>query len=226
MKYIISILLIYITISTSGLCQGNELIMDLGVSGDFYNDFSKKKDNVIGNPFIFDDLNKGTLILKNGSTFKNIVFNINLEENMLYVMSENSSEQIIIDNKRIESVRLNDETERIFSLMEVEGKVKFIENLYSDGLQKLIVDHNKKFLRANNTSTSGYEQVQKDSYTYSKKTYYITGKEINEIKNKKTVNSIIIGNSKDLQSFVKKHNLNLNDNTDIIKILKYKKDLL
>jgi len=87
----------------------------------------------------------------------------------------------------------------------------------------LIVDY-RKYLSEPNSAKSGYTSISNDKKYKKNIIYYILNKENKYVKTKLTKRSVLKklkGNKKGLKSFIRKNNLKMNNEKDIVMLLNY-----
>lgn len=225
MKKIIILSVFALLFGHSGFSQvvgtGGQAILEGADNTGMYVGLQPKSDGVKGTPFIFEDLIKGKLLLKNGKVYEDIAFNIHPEKSEIFV--EISKKMIVPETSSVDRVIAKD-GERIFAPVKLAKKLEIGEILYEgEDNERFMVLHGKRLQKAD--IGGGYNSgPQFDEFLSTKKFVWVKGTESLEISsNNKGLKILNEKKLKELKSFVKTNNLDLYEPEDMAKVFKHAK---
>ena len=189
---------------------------------------SKKKagSEISGSVYMSDKLNPKSLIMAgDGKKYSVPFLRFNLMENRFDAkMTETNSledngEYFVFDNKTIDHVIINN---RKFVKINDKSfeKPQFMELLYEAKEFKFLKSFSAKIQSARVDALTK-QQVGTDMIVHSSK-YYIEGEELKKIKLKKKYIHAVFGDKKsEMIAFIKKNNLSLSKEKDLVEIFKF-----
>lgn len=218
MKFFITILvaILSFTVFAQSDPHNIHLFQNIGDSRNLYYGLQPKSSGILGSPFIFDDMLKGDIVMKNGKHVQGIYINIFPEKAEIFIKGEEDEDAkvVVLDNKLINQVIYPD-TERTFSPMKVGGVNKIAEIIINNEREKLIALHEKKFIKAQ--VGGAYNPGPKyDSYEHIIRYFIISGESQKEIvKGKSGLKTLDADSWKTLMQFVKDNKLDMENTRDM-----------
>jgi hypothetical protein len=180
--------------------------------------------NVKGTPLLFEDFHTGILYYNNKTYLENINLNYNCFTDELLFFNENQT--YIADTRDIDYFAIEGDEEnqvllfkQVFLLSE-KGRI-FIQVLYQ-GKSTLFKRYRKQYLEADFYKPYGQGRQVDEYNDFSE--YYITldGNQISLLKPKKSsVLEIFSDKSDQMGSFIKKEKIDLKDEADLTRLVKY-----
>ena len=230
-KFKILILLLLSSLSHSLIAQtavgnneGKQTLMDLRDNQGTYVGLQPKSEGVIGTPFLFEDMVKADIYLKNGKQHEDVMLNIYPEKSEFFVQLPNKH-VVSPELNTIEKVILKDGN-KVYKPMQVNGKLEVVQVLFEDEEEKFIAHKYKKFQKA---TVGGAYNTTSNFDTYKDVVYYYRVKDgtLEEIKQNNSGLKTLAGNDwKKARSFVKDNNINWAEPSNALQLYLFTKNEL
>ncbi|MBN1187483.1 MAG: hypothetical protein JXB49_34725 [Bacteroidales bacterium] len=231
-NYITGIVFLQLSLNLfgQGLPLSGEMYPELnyyGLSGDvFYNDYL----NVKGSAFLYNDWQKGDLILKNGDVLTNINLKFDLYANNLIVYHDLLHYQVLLDEGNVKGFTLRSASgEKYFIARENKG-IKTKYETTDDIIMQVLAEGEVSLYKLE------YRKMQKQSKSNEKTTaeflnrkeyhFFIKGQDYNVKWKKKLLLGYYSDYKSDINFYVRHHHLRLRKENDLVELVQYLNSLV
>lgn len=204
--------------------DGRQTFMDMKDNQGTYVGLQPKSEGVKGTPFLFEDMVKAHIFLKNGKDHENIMINFYPEKAEVFVQLPNKN-VVSPELNTIEKIVLNINND-VYKPRNINGRDEIVQVLAENGEEEFIVHRYKKFQKATvggaYNTTSNFDEYKDVIYYY----VYRNGA-LEEIKqNNSGLKSLAGDNWKEARAFVKDKNLDWFKPSDALQIYLFSKNKL
>ncbi len=219
-KIYISIIALMVSLGTNAQVLNNDMIRAMDEFNELKRIFPKDNSGYMGSPYLNDSFVPGTIEMKGGKTYKNILLRYNINNDQVEFKSE--GEIMAIDNPdRIARVRIDKQEFYYFSFYENEELKKGYLEMVRDGKYALYLRH--RVILKSGSEAGAYQEATKPTFYLQKPDHFIARKDSKPFKVKST--NDILSAYKDLEEPIKKYagkkKLKLKKEEDYINLLDY-----
>lgn len=180
-------------------------------------------EGVVGTPYLFDQWENGNIFLVGGDTVSDIPIKYDLYSEQLLYRKSASLDSFIVNKVVIKKFEIRDPKTgvELTFVKTGENNDEFMELLYN-GSSKLFLDHQKPFIKADYKGPYS-KGIKYDEYKNATQ-YYLLKKNSEFLKirlNKSSILKSLSDKKKKIEEFIKKNDLDLNRELDVIRVLTY-----
>ncbi len=185
-------------------------------------------EGIKGTPYLFDDWKQGNIYLNDNTYINDVNIKYNIYTDDVLYLNSTSGDSLIIDRSVIKSFEINDDNSGnmlLFREISLRADKKerntFIKVIYEDK-SKFIIKYTKTFIKAD--YKGAYSAGRKyDEYVDDYQYYIITNPDNpSKVKlNRKSVVKALSDREDKILAYMNEHNLNLDNEDDIIELMKY-----
>lgn len=182
-----------------------------------------KYDGVDGTPFFMESWMKGDVKLANGSSFNNLLLKYNQEEDQIYYQNKDNDEMFAFVDSIIEFSITYPQNNLSYTAHYRKG-YKNVSNINADSFYEVLADGKTQLLKKTSKAIEEHKEYGSSTvikkFVVNTKYYLYTGDNAVQIKlGNKPVLSLL--NKSEAEAYANKNNLNLKNESDVVKLLTY-----